>query len=135
MSAQQRPRREVVRSVPGQTRGGVRISGAPVPQDPYVAALMHRQLRTAVGSALLLVLLVGSLPLDFALVPGLAGARIDGVGVAWVVLGVLVYPVLLLIGRLHLRGAERNERGGPEGEGDGYGKQRGTGAETGADGL
>jgi len=74
-----------------------------------VRELMRRQLRTALGSALLLLLLIGSLPLAFALIPGLADATVAGIGIAWILLGVLAYPVLLLIGRRQLVRAERNE--------------------------
>ncbi len=117
VSAQQRPRREVVRSAPEQARTTARAPGTVVPPDPYVTALIRRQLRSALGSALLLALLVGSLPLDFALVPGLAAAGVGGVGVAWIVLGVLVYPVLLVIGGWHLRRAEGNETRGDAADG------------------
>jgi hypothetical protein len=109
VNPQQRPRREVVRSERTPGRTGARPNGDRVPADPRAVELMRRQLTTAAISAAALLVLVGSLPLDFALVPGLAAVRVAGVGIAWILLGVLVYPVLLLIGRLHLGRAERNE--------------------------
>ncbi|MCK2243195.1 MULTISPECIES: hypothetical protein [unclassified Crossiella] len=72
-------------------------------------ALIRSQLRAAIAVCLA-VLPLGLLPLLFALVPASRSAELFGVRVPWLVLGGGVYPVLLLIGWLYVRGAERIER-------------------------
>lgn len=75
----------------------------------YLGSLMRAQLSIAVRTLALLVIGVGSLPLLFWLLPGLARTAPFGVPLPWLLLGVLVYPYLFLLGRWYLRGAERNE--------------------------
>ncbi|MEV8531331.1 hypothetical protein [Streptomyces sp. NPDC051211] len=105
------PRREVVTGVP---RGARRRPPAHAPArseiseqttlgTTYVRALMRSQLRAALGALAALVLLVGSLPLLFALPRDPSGALV------WAVLGVAVYPLLWLIARWYVHRAERNE--------------------------
>ena len=53
---------------------------------------------------------IGSLPLVFHLVPGLADVDVIGMPLPWLLLGVVVYPVLVLLGWRYVRSAERNER-------------------------
>ena len=53
---------------------------------------------------------VGSMPLLFHLAPGLAGVHLVGLPLAWLLLGVVVYPVLLVLGWRYVVRAERNER-------------------------
>jgi hypothetical protein len=76
----------------------------------FLSSLLREQLALALRILGLLVLTVGSLPLLFRLFPGLAEVDILGVPLAWVLLGVLVYPWLLLLGIRFVRRAERNER-------------------------
>ncbi len=73
-------------------------------------SLLREQLRLALRILALLVVSVGSLPLVFHLAPGLADVRLLGVPLAWLLLGVLVYPFLILLGWLYVRQAEANER-------------------------
>jgi hypothetical protein len=49
------------------------------------------------------------LPALFTLVPGVRDAELGGIPLPWVVLGVLVYPLLLLLGWFFVRQAERTE--------------------------
>ena len=117
MSTQQPPRREVVTGVPRNAahhlpRPARPAAGAPRPSTPEedrLRALIRVQWRAAVVAAGALVVLLGSLPLVFAAVPAAAGARVDGVGIAWLLLGVLAYPLLYVIGRWYVRQAEANE--------------------------
>jgi hypothetical protein len=51
----------------------------------------------------------GLLPLAFRLFPDLAGVEVLGVPLAWVLLGVLVYPWLVVLGWVYVHRAERNE--------------------------
>lgn len=103
----------------------VRVSGPPRRRTPtartvdiddetrlggmYMGSLLREQLRLALGILTVLGLTVGLLPLAFHLVPDLAGADVLGVPLAWLLLGVLVYPWLLVLGWVYVRRAERNE--------------------------
>ena len=78
--------------------------------EVYLDSLLAAQLRLAGRILLALALLVGSLPLFFFVLPDLAEARIGGVTLSWLVLGLLVYPVLVLLGWRYVVRAERNER-------------------------
>lgn len=75
----------------------------------YLGSLLRAQLALAARVLLLLAVSVGSLPLLF-LVDGVAAVEVVGVPLAWVLLGGLVYPWLVLLGWRYVRRAERNER-------------------------
>jgi len=75
----------------------------------YLGSLLREQLALAVRILGVLALTVGSLPLLFHLFPGLAGVHVLGLPLAWLLLGVLVYPWLVLLGLRYVRRAERNE--------------------------
>jgi len=75
----------------------------------YLGSLMRVQLRLATGVLVLLGLLVGALPALFHLAPGLGSVHVLGLPLPWLLLGVLVYPVLLGLGWVFVRRAERNE--------------------------
>jgi hypothetical protein len=78
--------------------------------EVYVRSLVRSQLLLAVQVALALALTVGLLPVLFAVVPASRSARVVGVPLPWLLLGVVVYPVLVALGWLYVRRAERNER-------------------------
>ncbi|MGZ8744551.1 MAG: hypothetical protein ACXWXO_16665 [Nocardioides sp.] len=78
--------------------------------EVYLDSLLAAQLRLAGRILLLLGLAVGSLPLVFFAFPGLADVRLAGVPLSWLVLGLGVYPVLILLGWRYVVRAERNER-------------------------
>ena len=117
MAAHPPPRREVVTGVPrGSARGSSRAarpaaaaSGPSALDEDRLRQLIRIQWRATVLAAGALVVLLGSLPLVFALAPAVAAVRLGGVGIAWVVLGVLAYPVLYAIGRWYVARAEANE--------------------------
>ncbi|MFE6847402.1 hypothetical protein [Streptomyces sp. NPDC057686] len=105
------PRREIVTGVP---RGARRRPPAHTPARSeiseqttlgatYVRALMRSQLRAGLGALGALALLVGTLPVLFALPRSASGPLV------WVWLGLVVYPVLWLIARWYVARAERNE--------------------------
>jgi fatty acid desaturase len=75
----------------------------------YLGSLMRDQLVSAAITLVLLTLGIGSLPLVFWLFPGLASIAPLGVPLPWILLGVLVYPFLVLLGWLYVRRAERSE--------------------------
>jgi hypothetical protein len=77
--------------------------------EVYIRSLVRTQLRSAVAVAVALLVGVGSLPLVFALLPAAADARVGPVPLPWLLLGVGVYPLLLLVGWLYVRRAEAAE--------------------------
>lgn len=78
--------------------------------EVYVSSLLRDQLALAVRILLTLALCLVPLPLLFHLTPGLAGVRLLGIPVPWLLLGVLVYPLLVLLGWAYVRRAERIEQ-------------------------
>lgn len=78
--------------------------------DLLVRSLVRAQLGLALRTAAVVGMLLGGLPLLFALVPATRDAVVLGIAFPWLCLGVLVYPALLLAGWVHVRLAERNER-------------------------
>ncbi|HXH81139.1 hypothetical protein [Nocardioides sp.] len=76
----------------------------------FMRSLLREQLRLALGILLLLGVTVGVLPLAFYLAPDLAGVLVGPVPLAWLLLGGLVYPWLLVLGWLYVRRSEANER-------------------------
>jgi len=76
----------------------------------YMESLLREQLRLALRILALLALTVGILPLAFHLVPGLGEVRVGPLPLSWLLLGVLVYPWLLILGWFYIRRSEANER-------------------------
>lgn len=103
------PRFRTVRRPPG--RPGVQaLDEQTVVGDLLVRSLVRAQLTLALRTAAAVAVPLGGLPLLFALVPALRQMHLFGVSVPWLLLGVLVYPALLLAGWVHVGLAERNER-------------------------
>lgn len=96
-----RPRRvRVTSEIDAQTRIG----------ELYMIALLRAQLRLAGRVILALMVLVGGIPLAYSRFPALDDARVLGMPLAWLLLGIAVYPVMVLLGWLYVRSAERNEK-------------------------
>jgi hypothetical protein len=76
----------------------------------YLRSLLREQLGLAGRVLVLMVVTLGVLPLVFHLWPDLAHRQVLGIPISWLVLGVLVYPFLLLLGWRYVRRVERNER-------------------------
>ncbi|ODU23778.1 MAG: hypothetical protein ABT15_23570 [Pseudonocardia sp. SCN 73-27] len=72
--------------------------------------LIGNQLGLALRVAAVAVLTLGSLPALFALFPEIGQVDILGLRLPWLLLGVLVYPFLLLLGWWHTRSAEKVEQ-------------------------
>lgn len=77
--------------------------------EVYLRFLMRAQLGLALRVLAVLAVSVGLLPLIFWVWPGLAGIRLGAVSLGWLLPGVLVYPVLIGLGRAFTRRAEANE--------------------------
>ncbi|GAB3245257.1 hypothetical protein [Nocardioides dilutus] len=78
--------------------------------DVYLRSLLRAQLGLALRILGVLALTVGSLPLLFHLFPDLAKVDAAGLPLAWLLLGILVYPWLIVLGWWFVRSVERNER-------------------------
>lgn len=76
----------------------------------YMESLLREQLRLALRILALLAITVGMLPLAFHLFPGLGDVRVGPLPLSWLLLGVLVYPWLIVLGWLYIRRSEANER-------------------------
>lgn len=75
-----------------------------------VESLLRAQLRLAVITLLPLLVIAVGLPLAFHLAPELSDVHVVGAPLAVLLLGVLIYPVLLLLGWSYVRRAEQHER-------------------------
>jgi hypothetical protein len=98
------PRRRQAAYRPVDLESGSRLDGV------YLDSLLAAQLRLAGRVLLLLALGVGTLPLVFYVAPGLAGVGLFGIPLPWLLLGIGVYPVLVVLGWRFVVRAERNER-------------------------
>ncbi|WP_457206516.1 hypothetical protein [Nocardioides sp. P5_C9_2] len=116
MSDTDRPERVRVTGPPRRRASGVRPTASrEIDADSdlgaiYMSSLLGEQLRLAAGVLVAMFLTVGLLPLVFHVFPDLSGLRLLGVPVPWLLLGVLVYPWLLVLGWVYVRRAEANER-------------------------
>ncbi|HLF40257.1 MAG TPA: hypothetical protein VI854_02165 [Acidimicrobiia bacterium] len=109
-------RRVVVRNPRGRaTRRDPQGSISELREQTEVGEVLIRSLiRAQLGLAMRVFAVFGclllGLPALFASNPGLAGFRVLGLPLPWVLLGGAVYPLLVLMGLLYVRQAERNER-------------------------
>lgn len=84
----------------------------PVPPPADIAAARRMfaaqrriALRTLLGLGGILAGLIGAV----AAFPALDGVRLFGIPASWLLAGVAVYPLLLLLGIVHVRSTERAE--------------------------
>lgn len=75
----------------------------------YMRSLIRSQLRIAIAVLVAIGLGIGGIPLLFWFAPDAADDQVGGIPLPWLLLGGVVYPVLLVIGWLYVRQAERNE--------------------------
>jgi hypothetical protein len=78
--------------------------------EALARGLVRAQLAVAVQLAAIVAVGLGGLPLLFAVLPVVAHARLFGVGLPWLLLGVVAYPFLVLVGAAYVHLAERNEQ-------------------------
>ena len=103
------PRTAAVRRPPG--RAALRaLDEQDLVGELLVRSLVRAQLLLALRLLTVLAVLLGGLPLLFAVVPSTRDVEVLGLPLPWLVLGVLVYPALVVGGAVHLRLAERHER-------------------------
>jgi len=99
-AAGRRRRVSVTSEIDAQTRIG----------EIYMSSLLRAQLRLAGAVVTTLGVLVAGLPVFFWLFPQTQQVKVLGMPLAWGLLGFGVYPLMLLLGWLYVRAAERNER-------------------------
>jgi hypothetical protein len=98
-SAARRPTTPGTREIDEQTRVG----------EVYMNSLIQSQLRLALVVIAGAVIVLGGLPLLFALVPATRTLSVLGLPLPWLLLGIAVYPVAYIAARTYVRHAERIE--------------------------
>ena len=78
--------------------------------EVYMRSLIRSQLRLALVVVFTLMLSVGIMPIVFVMFDSVTLYRVFGIPLPWWILGVVVYPFLLVLGWLYTRQAERAER-------------------------
>ncbi len=78
--------------------------------EALVRGLVRAQLALAVRLALVVAIGLGALPLLFTVAPAVGQARLLGVNLPWLLLGVAAYPFLVAVGWAYVHLAERNEQ-------------------------
>jgi fatty acid desaturase len=77
--------------------------------EVLIASLMRAQLATALRVLAAFVGGLAGLPALFALWPALGRAELASIPIPWLLLGVASFPLLVVLGWVYLRQAERNE--------------------------
>ena len=77
--------------------------------DALLRGLIRAQLGLALRLAAVVAVGLGGLPLLFAVAPEVAGTRLLGVSLPWLLLGVAAYPFLFGVGAAYVHLAERTE--------------------------
>jgi hypothetical protein len=103
------PRGRAVRPAPGE-RALAELAEQTEVGEILLHSLTRAQLMLAVRIFAVFGFFLLGLPALFATHPGLADYRIFGLPLPWIILGGAVYPLLVLLGVLYVRQAERNER-------------------------
>jgi hypothetical protein len=113
--SEQPPRREIVTRPTRTTAGrGPVEAGRDIDEqtplgETFMSSLLRTQLRLGLSVLALVLIPLAILPAAWALAPGIGRLTIGPVPLPWIVLGVGVYPLLVLAGWRYVRQAERNE--------------------------
>jgi hypothetical protein len=75
----------------------------------YMQSLIQAQLRLALAVIAGSAVILGGIPLLFALVPATRTFAVLGLPLPWLILGIVVYPVVYVAARVYVRNAERIE--------------------------
>ena len=78
--------------------------------EVLLAALRRSQLRLAISIATAFSLTFAVIPLAYFAFPGLQELLILGVPVLWFTLGFALFPIIVLLGWIHVRATERYEQ-------------------------
>lgn len=99
-----------VASPAGQDRTRAELAEHTRVGEALIRGLIRAQLALALRLAVVVVVGLGTLPLLFAAAPAVSEAKVFGIYLPWLLLGVAAYPFLLLVGWAHVRLSERNEQ-------------------------
>ncbi|HEY4572288.1 MAG TPA: hypothetical protein VIH10_22605 [Kribbella sp.] len=77
--------------------------------EVYMQSLIQSQLRLTLAVIGGLLVVLGSIPLLFWLVPATRTLSVLGLPLPWVLLGIAIYPVVYGAARIYVRNAERIE--------------------------
>ena len=109
----QPPRVRVVLGDVARTRRGAYARLELEEQSPVgealVRGLVRAQLAVAVRLSAVVAVGLGGLPLLFWVAPAIAQARVLGIALPWLLLGILAYPFLFAVGYAYVNLAQRNE--------------------------
>lgn len=78
--------------------------------DALVRGLVRAQLALALRLALVVAIGLGGLPLLFTVAPEVGTAKLLGINLPWLLLGVAAFPFLIGVGWTYVHLAERNEQ-------------------------
>lgn len=113
----ERPRRVIVTH--SRTTSRRRSSRTSAPRDlaehtirgeVLLAALRRSQLRLAISIATSFIVTVAAIPLVYYSFPVLADLLIIGTPVLWFTFGFAIFPMIVLLGFIHVRATERYEQ-------------------------
>jgi hypothetical protein len=99
-AARRAPARPAVREINEQTQLG----------EVYMSSLIRSQRRLAVVVVSTIGVLLAGTSLATAVAPRLARLHALGIPLPWLLLGILIYPTLIVLAWYTVRHAERNER-------------------------
>jgi hypothetical protein len=107
----QRTRVVLAHARPPATAGADAALSAQTPVGAaLIRGLVRAQLALAVRMALVVAAGLGALPLLFVVAPDVGEAKVAGVNLPWLLLGVAAFPFLVGVGLAYVRLAERNEQ-------------------------
>jgi hypothetical protein len=78
--------------------------------EVWVKQLVRAQLKLSIRLMALTVVVLGSIPLVFLLLPSLGTTTVLGLRLPWLLLGLAIYPFFVAVAWSYNRGAERNEQ-------------------------
>jgi hypothetical protein len=78
--------------------------------DLLIRSLIRAQLGLALRVAAAFGVVLGGLPALFAIFPSVGRIDVGGIPLPWLLLGLASFPLLVLLGVVYARQAERNER-------------------------
>jgi hypothetical protein len=98
------------RPIAGSLSGRKEIDEQTGVGEVYMRSLMQAQLRLGLSVLAVVTIALGSLPILFTIEPRLGSLRLLTVPLPWLIVGVSIYPLLVLAAWWHVRAAERAER-------------------------
>ncbi|WP_442933536.1 hypothetical protein [Micromonospora sp. CPCC 206060] len=101
---------EAARSGTGPSRTRTELAQQTRVGEALVRGLVRAQLALALRLSLVVLIGLGGLPLLFAVAPAVGRARLLGIPLPWLLLGVVSFPFLVAVGWAYVHLAERNEQ-------------------------